>query len=147
MWQGLMGDDLLGHFKVKTAVNCNLAPYRFIIGWCFLHLQWLTKLKKFKSTYPFPSWTYFVALFYFCWFSGSDCRYLTMAPANKSEESVILSIIISNQTSFIHNFTQLNTCKHMHSFLRFLSKCKEIKVTGYIVPSRMSCASDLVCSG
>ena len=26
-----MGDDLLGHFKVKTAVNCNLAPYRFII--------------------------------------------------------------------------------------------------------------------
>ena len=69
-----------------------------------------------------------------------------MAPANKSEESVILSLIISNQTSFIHNFTQLNTCKHMHSFLRFLSKCEEIKVTGYIVPSGMSCASDLVCS-
>ena len=23
--------DLLGHFKVKTAVNCNLAPYRSII--------------------------------------------------------------------------------------------------------------------
>ena len=141
-----MGDDLLGHCKVKTAVNCNLAPHRFIIGWCFLHIQWLTKLKKFKSTYPFPSRTYFVVLFYFWWFSGSDCRYLTMAPANKSEESVILSIIISNQTSFIHNFTQLNTCKHMHSFLRFLSKCEEIKVTGYIVPSGMSCASDLMCS-
>ena len=141
-----MGDDLLGHCKVKTAVNCNLAPHRFIIGWYFLHIQWLTKLKEFKSTYPFPSWTYFVVLFYFWWFSGSDCRYLTMAPANKSEESVILSIIISNQTSFIHNFTQLNTCKHMHSFLRFLSECEEIKVTGYIVPSGMSCASDLVCS-
>jgi len=58
-----------------------------------------------------------------------------MGPANKSEENVTLSIIISNQTSFIHSFTQLNacTCTHMHSFLRFLSNCKQLKVAGYIV--------------
>ena len=70
-----------------------------------------------------------------------------MAPANKREKSVILSIIISNQTSFIHSFTQMNACTRMHSFLRFLSNCKELKVTGYIVPFRdVLRASDLVCS-
>ena len=61
-----------------------------------------------------------------------------MAPANKREKSVILSIIISNQTSFIHSFTQLNACTCMHSFSRFLSNCKELKVTRYIVPSGTS---------
>ena len=140
--------DLLGHFKVKTAVNCNLAPYRSMIGWCFLHIQWLTKLKKFKSTYPFPSWMYFVVLFcLFCFLlvSGSDCRwrilfvleYLTMAPGNKSEKSVILSSVISNQTSFIHSFSQVNACTCVHSFLRFLSIYKELSVTRYIVLSGM----------
>ena len=65
-----------------------------------------------------------------------------MAPANKSEKSIILSIIISNQTSFIHSFTQLNARTCMYSFLRFLSNCKELEVTGYIVPSGMSMVAD-----
>ena len=70
-----MGDDLLGHFKVKTAVNCNLAPYRFII-WLMLFTHTVAyKIKEVQVNIPFSFLNILCCLvLFFCWFSGSDCR-------------------------------------------------------------------------
>ena len=47
-----MGDDLLGHFKVKTAVNCNLAPYSYYWLMLFTHTV-AYKIKEVQVNIPF----------------------------------------------------------------------------------------------
>ena len=47
-----MGDDLLGHCKVKTAVNCNLAPH--IYYWLMLFTHTVAyKIKEVQVNIPF----------------------------------------------------------------------------------------------